>query len=113
MPETSIPPPAAVARPSKPVSETLLNEKVGCPCVTPARRRSGLEKLFALEYRWERANVNHSGIAASPPSSSALLSVSPSASSSQYSFSSGELGLLLSVWVSVLVELMRSAMAAF
>lgn len=30
MPETSIPPPAAVARPSKPVSETLLNEKV-CP----------------------------------------------------------------------------------
>lgn len=28
MSETSIPPPAVVARPSKPVSETLLNEKV-------------------------------------------------------------------------------------
>jgi hypothetical protein len=34
MPETSIPPPDAVVRPSKPVSEALLNEKVSFPSTT-------------------------------------------------------------------------------
>jgi hypothetical protein len=43
MPETSITPPA-VSRPSKPVSEALLNEKVSClsPKPGPAEREARL-----------------------------------------------------------------------
>lgn len=104
MPETSIPPPAAVARPSKPVSETLLNEKVGSlPTPPPSQLLAGVELVL----------IRCSGTVVYPQCSSAPLSVLASESSSRSSYLSAERGLLSSVWVSVLGERMRSAMAAF
>lgn len=102
MPETSISPPA-VARPSKPVSEALLNEKVSYTA-RALRTNSVLdERLLTMRY--------YSGTAAYHLSSSAHLSVSDSVSSSQYSFSNEERGLRSSVWDLVLDGHMRSAIA--
>ncbi|KAK0109645.1 Mitochondrial inner membrane organizing system component [Cadophora gregata] len=49
MPETSIPPPAAVARQSKPVSETLLNEKWD-RCLSSLLIRSSLGLSFGVVF---------------------------------------------------------------
>ncbi|EKD14022.1 uncharacterized protein L3040_007971 [Drepanopeziza brunnea f. sp. 'multigermtubi'] len=49
MPETSIPPPAAVARPSKPVSESLLNEKWD-RCLSSLLIRSSLGLSFGVVF---------------------------------------------------------------
>jgi hypothetical protein len=57
MPETTIPPPPLAARPSKPVSEALLNEKVFFPYLA----------LYYSSVRGMEADREHSGTDVSPP----------------------------------------------
>ena len=109
MPETSIPPPPVVTRPSRPVSETLLNEKVrlySSPC---APSRFCLANAVFIEFvlTW-----HDSGTAASRLFSSARPSACPSVSSSPSSSSSVARGLLSSAWALVPEGHTRSATRA-
>ena len=109
MPETSIPPPPVVTRPSRPVSETLLNEKVRLYRSPWAHSKIYLANAKFMEFVLTSCD---SGTAASRLFSSARPSACPSASSSPSSSSSAARGLHSSAWALVPEGRTRSATRA-